>query len=121
LKLTDWNKLTCVYDNKTAWMRWDICNSHRFLWFFAYRIHTGGLRCVEAIVSGLRTFKRAVKRASSSTSRQKSDHRVHEQAQCELDTRADTICAGKNCRIISLTGQTCKAFPWHHRRSGRVN
>ncbi len=64
-------------------------------------------------MSGPRTFKRLVKKASSSISRQKSDHQVYEQAQCELDTRADTICAGKNCRIISLTGQTCNVSGFH--------
>eukprot|EP00956_Cyclotella_meneghiniana_P037688 scaffold143025_cov53-Cyclotella_meneghiniana.AAC.1 len=34
-------------------------------------------------------------------------------AKCELDTRADTICAGKNFRVLSLTGQTCDVSGFH--------
>jgi hypothetical protein len=35
------------------------------------------------------------------------------EAKCELDTRADTICAGINCRPIYFTGLTCEAHGFH--------
>ena len=38
---------------------------------------------------------------------------VNATAKCELDTRADTICAGKNFRALELTGQTCEVSGFH--------
>lgn len=35
------------------------------------------------------------------------------EAKCELDTRADTCCAGKNCRPIFYTGQRCDVQGFH--------
>lgn len=35
------------------------------------------------------------------------------EAKCELDTRADTICAGINCRPLYYTGLTCEAHGFH--------
>ena len=35
------------------------------------------------------------------------------EARCELDTRADTTCAGINCRPICYTGQHCEAHGFH--------
>lgn len=32
----------------------------------------------------------------------------------ELDTHADTICAGQNCRLIHYTGQECTVSGFHH-------
>lgn len=43
----------------------------------------------------------------------KPDHADGTMAKCELDTRADTICAGKNFRALSLTGQTCDVSGFH--------
>ena len=34
-------------------------------------------------------------------------------ARCELDTRADTTCAGINFRPLYFTGQTCEAYGFH--------
>ncbi len=34
-------------------------------------------------------------------------------ANCELDTRADTICAGHNFRVLCFTGQTCDVKGFH--------
>ena len=34
-------------------------------------------------------------------------------ARCELDTRADTICAGINFRILTKTGQLCDVSGFH--------
>jgi hypothetical protein len=36
-----------------------------------------------------------------------------ENARCELDSRADTICAGLNCRLIHYTGQECTVSGFH--------
>ena len=35
------------------------------------------------------------------------------EARCELDTRADTCCAGQNCRPIFYTGQQCEVQGFH--------
>ena len=35
------------------------------------------------------------------------------EARCELDTRADTCCAGMNCRPIYFTGQQCDVQGFH--------
>jgi hypothetical protein len=35
------------------------------------------------------------------------------EARCELDTRADTCCAGVNCRPIFFTGQRCEVHGFH--------
>lgn len=56
--------------------------------------------------SGVRmTAPRTVKRA-------KTEHQTTTTtsvtARCELDTRADTICAGINCRPLTFTGQQCE-------------
>ena len=33
-------------------------------------------------------------------------------AKCELDSHADTIVAGKNCVVLSYTGQVCDVTPY---------
>ncbi len=35
------------------------------------------------------------------------------EARCELDTQADTCCAGINCRPIYFTGQQCNVQEFH--------
>ncbi len=37
-----------------------------------------------------------------------------EDVHSELDTRADTICAGRNCCLIHYTGQECTVSGFHH-------
>ena len=32
--------------------------------------------------------------------------------QCELDSHADTILAGKNCIVLSYTGKECRVVPY---------
>jgi hypothetical protein len=54
---------------------------------------------------------RAIKRASLDSA--KPDHEDFKQGRCELDTRADTICAGHNFRPISHTGMTCEVSGFH--------
>lgn len=68
---------------------------------------------MRAIISGPRTSERPAKRAIAALAVTKSDHTVNEHARCELDTRADTICAGINFRLLSLTGQTCEVKGFH--------
>ena len=43
----------------------------------------------------------------------KADHAENEQARNELDMRADTICAGKNFRLLSTMGITCDVRGFH--------
>ena len=63
------------------------------------------------IKSGPRSMRREVKRSRSTA--QKSDHIPMLVGRCELDTRADTICAGQNFRMLSPTGQTCDVQGFH--------
>jgi len=41
-------------------------------------------------------------------------------ARSELDSRADTICAGLNCRLIHYTGQECTVTGFHN-KLGAIN
>lgn len=66
---------------------------------------------MKAITSGPRTFERSVKKAATLTD--KSGHEEFTEARNELDTRAGTICAGKNFRLLALTGQTCDVSGFH--------
>ena len=54
------------------------------------------------VVSGPRRFNRQTKRAKSDA---KTDqlHHVPYMERCELDSHADTVCAGRNCRLLSCT------------------
>ena len=77
-------------------------------------IVTGGNRRINAIVAGPRSFDRQVKRTTTSASiNSKYDHVVNTTARCELDTRADTVCVGKNFQALELTGQTCEVSDFH--------
>jgi hypothetical protein len=59
---------------------------------------------IQGIRSGNRTTAgRAIKKARIEQAPQRELI-----AKCELDTRADTICAGANCRPIYFTGQQCE-------------
>jgi hypothetical protein len=60
---------------------------------------------VAAITSGPRKYKWEVKWATMWCP--KPDREVHKSARCKLDTRADTICVGENCHVLTLSGQTC--------------
>ena len=66
------------------------------------------------MISGPRTFAREIKKTTQSQERFfKSDHEVNTFAKCELDTRADTICAGINFRALAYTGQSCDVKGFH--------
>ena len=69
------------------------------------------MREVKAITSGPRTFERSVKKAAKSVD--KNGHDEFAEGRNELDTRADTICAGKNFRLLALTGQSCDVSGFH--------
>jgi hypothetical protein len=70
------------------------------------------LREINAIRTGPRSHGRWIKRM-------KVNDQTHVpasfgvEAWCELDTRADTTCAGINCRPIFYTGQHCQAYGFH--------
>ena len=40
-----------------------------------------------------------------------SSSKIH-YGQCELDSHADTILAGKNCIVLSYTGKECSVVPY---------
>ena len=69
---------------------------------------------IGAIRSGPRSHSRTIKRIRTkedTTSHSTMEYGV--EARCELDTRADTTCAGINCRPIYFTGQHCEAYGFH--------
>ena len=72
------------------------------------------LRVAQAITTGPRRAKqRSVKRSRTDNAIGKPDHAENEHARNECDTRADTICAGKNFCMVSTTGMTCDVRGFH--------
>lgn len=75
-------------------------------------------REIRAIRTGPRSTSRTIKRMKT----KEGDFFVSptdygKEARCELDTRADTTCAGINCRPLYYTGQHCEAFGFHNELS----
>ena len=70
-------------------------------------------RIVNRITSGPRTLRRTVKRSRLLETDGKADHTAYASAKNELDTRADTICAGINFRMLYSTGQVCDVRGFH--------
>jgi hypothetical protein len=67
---------------------------------------------VSAVLSSSRSqVERSVKRVR--TEEQAIPPITHENVRSELDSRADTICAGLNCRLIHYTGQECTVSGFH--------
>ena len=76
--------------------------------------HTETLRQIEACTSGpRRETTRVVKRARQIMNSKRNEHTLHHTAKNELDTRADTICAGANWRLLNTTGQCCDVSGFH--------
>ena len=72
-------------------------------------------RDVQAILSGPRgPAGRAVKRLKTIDIEQVKPTDFGNEARCELDTRADTCCASRNCRPIFYTGQQCEVQGFHN-------
>ena len=66
------------------------------------------------MISGPRTFAREIKKTTlSQDCFYKTDHEVNTFAKCELDTRVDKICAGRNFRALAYTGQSCDVKGFH--------
>jgi len=70
------------------------------------------LREIHAIRTGPRAHGRSIKRIKVNELPQATTT-FGVDARCELDTRADTTCAGINCRPIFYTGQHCQAYGFH--------
>lgn len=77
---------------------------------FELDFRRGKSRRIEAITSGPRSVMRRAKKTSSQN---KLDHVVGSTGTCEVDTAADTCCAGKNHRVLEWTGQTCSVSGFH--------
>ena len=66
------------------------------------------------MLSGSRSqIERSVKRVR--TNNQALLPATLDNVRSELDTRADTICAGTNCRLIHYTGQECTVSGFHNK------
>ena len=63
------------------------------------------------MTSGQRTSECAIKRVA--LHKGKPDHEAYKCGACELNTRADTICAGHNFCALSFTGMTCEVHGFH--------
>jgi len=70
------------------------------------------MKMIGKIMSSPRKYERAGKKARVMKS-VNTTHFEHEIGKCKLDTRADTICAGVNFRMLSSTGQTCDVKGFH--------
>ena len=71
---------------------------------------------MNAITSGQRsTTGRIIKRLQTADADDTKPSPVdyENEARCELDTRADTCCAGMNCRPLFYTGQHCDVQGFH--------
>jgi hypothetical protein len=67
---------------------------------------------INAVTSGDWTLlDRLVKRVT--VEEESSLPHTHHDVRSKLDSRADTICAGKNCRLIHYTGQECTVNGFH--------
>ena len=68
---------------------------------------------LQPVISGERySAQRQMKQAKRDAG---SEHGfvVDREARCEVDTRADTCCAGMNFRPVEYTGMTCDVSPFH--------
>ena len=65
------------------------------------------------LVSGPRRLNRQVKKARSNAKDIDETVQVQYVEKCELDTHADTICAGRNCRLLDRTGHCCDVRGFH--------
>ena len=63
--------------------------------------------------SVLRHYERVAK-SSKKQAPHASDHEVNTIGRCDMEIRADTCCACKNCRLLSTTGQLCDVKVFHH-------
>ena len=70
------------------------------------------LRQINAVRTGPRARDRSIKRIKVNEMGQ-APRAYGLEARCELDSRADTTCAGINCRPIFYTGQHCQAHGFH--------
>ena len=74
--------------------------------------------------SGIRRevgLRRAVKRARIDPTAVSQTVDLQCVAKCEMDSHADTICAGANCRPIEYTGQQCDVSGFHEELAGLTN
>jgi hypothetical protein len=77
--------------------------------YFQFQISCSPQREVHAIQSDPQgSSGRAVKRLKTANNCHVTTMHFGIEACCELDTQADTLCAGTNCRPIFFTGQQCE-------------
>ena len=65
------------------------------------------------LVSGPRRLNRQIKKARTNAKDVEESIPVQYVEKCELDTHADTICAGRNCRLLDRTGHCCDVRGFH--------
>jgi len=70
-------------------------------------------RRMMAVVSGVRRrVGSSVRRIVSMTEQIPNSTKIGEYGRNELDTHADTCCAGSNWRLMEYTGETCQVSPF---------
>ena len=75
-------------------------------------------RHIQSIISVPRRYGRQVKRSKTSSSINTDEAEPGFDANNELNTRANTICAGTNWRILSASGQCCDVYGFHKKING---
>ena len=63
---------------------------------------------VKEMASGPRCYERVAKAAKHQAT-DAAEHEVNKIGRCEMDSRADTCCAGNNWRMLSMSEKLCGA------------
>ena len=78
-------------------------------------------RHIQAISSGPRRYGRQVKRSKTSSEIKTDEAEPGFDANNEIDTRSETICAAANWRLLSASGQCCDVYGFHDNFKGTTD
>ena len=73
---------------------------------------------IHVISYGPRRYGREIKRSNTLSAIKTDEADTGFDAKNELDTRADTICAGASWRLLSASGQCCDVYGFHNNFKG---
>ena len=75
--------------------------------------HDTYARHIQSISSDPRRYRRQFKRSNTSSAIKTDEAEPGFDAKNDLNTRSNTICAGKNWRLLSASGQCCDVYSFH--------
>ena len=67
----------------------------------------------KSMALGTRSYER-VDKAARHQAPDADYHEVNSIGRCDMDSRAETFCSGKNWRLLSTTGQLCDVKVFHN-------